>query len=255
MFPVITDPSFYLAAIPAVILLGLAKGGFAGVGTAATPLLALYLPPLEAAALLLPILITQDIISVWIYRREWDAKNLRVMLPGAMAGMALGWLVAAYISDDAVRFTIGIIGMVFVLNVWFGPKATQARRMSRAWGTFWGALSGFTSFMTQGGSPPFQVYVMPQQLPKLVFVGTATMFFASINCFKIVPYMMLGTFNAANLATSIALLPIAIVANLAGVWLVRAMPTHLFYHVAYVLLLMISLMLLWQSVPGLAGFR
>lgn len=251
MFSVIADPHFYLAAIPAVILLGLSKGGFAGVGTAATPLLALYIPPLEAAALLLPILITQDVISVWIYRREWDATNLRVMLPGAMAGMALGWLVAAYISDDAVRFIIGIVGLVFVLNVWFGPKAAEARPQHRGWGTFWGAVSGFTSFMTQGGGPPFQVYVMPQRLPKLVFVGTATMFFASINCFKIVPYMMLGTFNAANLATSLALLPAAIAANFAGVWLVRAMPTNLFYHVAYVLLLLISLMLLWQSVPNL----
>lgn len=56
-----------------MIFLGLAKGGFSGVGTAATPLLALYLPPLEAAALLLPILLCQDVISVYVFRREWDS--------------------------------------------------------------------------------------------------------------------------------------------------------------------------------------
>ena len=76
---IIADPFFYFVAIPAVIFLGLSKGGFAGVGTAATPLLALYLPPLEAAALLLPVLITQDLISIYIYRRDWDAKNLKIM--------------------------------------------------------------------------------------------------------------------------------------------------------------------------------
>ena len=65
--PIIVDPLFYAFAVPAVIFLGLAKGGFSGVATAATPLLALYLPPLEAAALLLPILICQDAISVYVY--------------------------------------------------------------------------------------------------------------------------------------------------------------------------------------------
>jgi uncharacterized membrane protein YfcA len=89
---IITEPLFYAVAIPAVILLGLAKGGFSGLGIASTPLLALYLPPLEAAALILPLLIIQDMISIYVYRRDWDAWNLKVMLPGAVAGMALGWL-------------------------------------------------------------------------------------------------------------------------------------------------------------------
>ncbi len=253
MLPIISDPTFYLAAVTAVILLGFAKGGFAGVGTAATPLLALYLPPLEAAALLLPILITQDAISVWVYRREWDASNLRVMLPGALIGMALGWLVAAHISDDAVRFAVGMIGLSFVLNVWLGPKVIESRRMHHAWGVFWGAMSGFTSFMTQGGSPPFQVYVLPQKLPKLVFVGTATIFFATLNVLKIVPYFLLGQFNASNLSTSLVLLPLAIAANFAGVWLVRVIPTAVFYRIAYALLFLVSLMLLAQSVRAMVG--
>src|SRR6266699_1460852 len=100
--PMTTEPLFYAVAIPAVIFLGFSKGGFSGAGTAATPLLALYLPPLEAAALLLPILISQDLISVYVYRREWDASNLKILLPGAVIGMAFGWLVASHVSDNAV---------------------------------------------------------------------------------------------------------------------------------------------------------
>ncbi|MDB5615977.1 MAG: hypothetical protein JWQ24_215 [Tardiphaga sp.] len=99
----IADPLFYAAAVPAVILLDLSKGGFSGVGTAATPLLALYLPPLEAAALILPVLIIQDLISIYVYRRDWDASNLKILLPGAVLGMALAWLLASHISDNAVR--------------------------------------------------------------------------------------------------------------------------------------------------------
>ncbi len=95
--PIITEPQFYAVAIPAVIFLGLAKGGFSGVSMAATPLLALYLPPLEAAALLLPVLICQDAISVRVYWREISIWNLKVLLPGAAFGMGLAWLFASHV--------------------------------------------------------------------------------------------------------------------------------------------------------------
>ena len=247
---IIADPAFYLAAIPAVILLGLSKGGFAGVGTAATPLLALYLPPLEAAALLLPVLITQDIISVTVYRRDWDATNLKIMMPGALLGMALGWLLASHISDNAVRIAVGLIGVVFVAHVISQRAVLEPRGKSVAAGAFWGCVTGFTSFMTQGGGPPFQVYMLPQRLPKLVLVGTTAIFFAILNALKIVPYFALGQFTTVNLWTSLALLPVAIAANFAGIWLVKHTPTGLFYKIAYALLLMISLTLLWQGVSA-----
>jgi uncharacterized membrane protein YfcA len=247
MPPIISDPYFYCAAVPAVIMLGLAKGGFASVGTTATPLLALYIPPLEAAALLLPILISQDLISIYVYRRDWDASNLKILLPGAVIGMALGWLVASHVSDNAVRLAVGSIGVAFVGYMWLRRAIVEPKRMSAAGGVFWGALSGFTSFMTQGGGPPFQIYVLPQRLPKLVLVGTTTMFFATVNAMKIVPYFMLGQFTPQNLSTSLVLLPVAVAANFGGVWLVRHTPTEIFYRIAYVLLLMISLTLLWQG--------
>jgi len=105
--PIISDARFYLFAVPAVIFLGLAKGGFSGAATAATPLLALYLPPLEAAALLLPLVLCQDAISLQVYWRRRSTRNLKVLLPGAIFGVALGWLFVAHVSDDAVRILVG----------------------------------------------------------------------------------------------------------------------------------------------------
>ncbi len=247
----ITEPSFYAVAIPAVILLGVSKGGFSGVGTAATPLVALYLPPLEAAALILPVLMTQDLISLYVYRRDWDPTNLKIMLPGALAGMTLAWLTASYVSDDTIRIIVGVVGVAFVANVWLQRNAVAPKTAGVASGVFWGGISGFTSFMMQGGGPPFQVYVLPQRLPKLTLVGTTTIFFAVINALKIGPYLALGQFTTANLATSLVLLPLAILANFAGIWLVRRTPTGLFYQIAYALLFVISVALLWQGAHGL----
>lgn len=49
----IDDPLFYLAAIPAVVLTGLSKGGLgAAFGLAAVPILALVVSPIRAAGLM-----------------------------------------------------------------------------------------------------------------------------------------------------------------------------------------------------------
>ncbi len=249
----ITDPLFFALAIPAVIALGLSKGGFAGVGQVATPLLALLLPPLQAAALLLPIMMVQDAMSVWIYRREWSAWNLKVMLPGAIAGICLAWALASSVSDAFVRLGVGLISLAYVLNTWFGKPPADARKPSTAGGLFWGAVSGFTSTMAQAGGPPFQIHVLPQRLEKLTYVGTNVMFFAVVNAVKVIPYFALGNFTPQNFTTSMALFPLAAASNLLGVWLVRRVPTVIFYKIAHVLIFLISLELIRSGASDLLG--
>ena len=250
---IITDPIFYLAAIPAVTFLGMSKGGFSGVGLMATPLLALVLPPLQAAAILLPILILQDCISVFVYRRNWDARNLKVMLPGAVIGVCAAWVLAVHVSDAHVRLAVGAIALGFVINHWFGGQPAESRHPLVPRGVFWGSVSGFTSTLCQAGGPPFQVYVLPQRLEKLTFVGTMAIFFAVINLMKVIPYFALGQFSTAGFATSVALVPLAVATNFLGIWLVRVTPTTLFYKLTYVLVFLISLALVYNALTDMLG--
>jgi len=115
---VFSDPVFLITALVAVLLVGLAKGGFSGIGMAATPLLALAVPPLQALAILLPILIVQDVVSIWWYRRDWDGWNLKVMLPGAVLGVGLAWAVGSVVPDNIVRLIIGMIGVTPALHLY-----------------------------------------------------------------------------------------------------------------------------------------
>jgi uncharacterized protein len=246
---VITDPLFYLLALPAVTVLGLGKGGFAGIGMAAAPLLSLYIPPLQAAAILLPILLCQDVISVWTYRRDWDGWNVKVMTTGAVAGLAAAAVFAAFVPDAAIRLIVGLIGVTFVLNAWFGRPKLKPRTVAR--GVFWGAAAGFTSTLIQAGAPPFSVFVLPQRLPKMTLVGTMTVFFAITNAMKLAPYLALGQFSTATLGTSALLLPLAVATNFAGIWLVRVTPVEVFYRIAYWLVLIISIALTWLGAFGL----
>jgi uncharacterized membrane protein YfcA len=144
-----------------------------------------------------------------------------------------------------VRLTVGAIGVAFVLYAWFGGLPIAATRPHALAGVFWGAATGFTSTMAQAGAPPFQVFVLPQRLPKLTLVGTNVVLFAAINVLKVGPYFALGQFSTQGLGTSAVLLPLAVVTNLLGIWLVRVTPTKMFYQIAYVLVFLISLALIW----------
>jgi uncharacterized membrane protein YfcA len=250
---VISDPLFYALAIPAVVALGLSKGGFVGVGQIGTPLLALIMPPLEAAAILLPIMLVQDAVSVWAFRKDWSGRILAVMLPGAIVGICAAWALAAYISDAMVRVAIGVITTLFVLYSWLGARlfAQVLRPPSTVRGVLWGTLSGFTSTLCQAGGPPFQMHVLPQNLAKMTFVGTTAVFFASVNVLKVVPYFALGQFSTAGMGTSLALLPLAIATNFLGVWVVRITPQELFYKITMVLMFLISIELIRAGGVGI----
>jgi uncharacterized protein len=104
--------------------------------------------------------------------------------------------------------------------------------------------------LVQVGGPPFQIHMLPQRLDKLTLVGTTVIFFAILNQMKIVPYIALGQFSPRNLATSVVLLPLAVATNFLGVWLVRKTPTDRFYTIAYVLMFLIGLALVFQGVRG-----
>jgi len=250
----ITNPLFYAAAIPAVTLLGLAKGGFSGLGLLSLPLLALVVSPVQAAAITLPILIVQDVVSVWAYRHTWDKRNVVVLVLGAVVGILTGYLLAARVSDAAVKLAVGVISITFAIRRMMLERRTtppEAAMADTPRGLFWGWVTGFTSMIAHAGGPPFQIYVMPQKLPRDVFVGTGAVVFALLNWIKVPPYVALGQFTAENLMTAAALFPLAIASTWAGVLLVRRVSGESFYTAVYLLLILVGGKLVYDGASAL----
>jgi hypothetical protein len=117
-------------------------------------------------------------------------------------------------------------------------------------GLFWGAVTGFTSFVSHAGAPPYQVYVLPQRLEKTVFAGTTTVLFAYVNAAKLIPYWALGQLSPGNLKAAAFLMLPAAIAVFAGVRLVRVMPQALFFRLVAWALLLVSVKLLWDAAAG-----
>lgn len=246
----IADPFFYALAVPAVVMLGLAKGGFSGMGALSLPMLAMAVDPVRAAAILLPILIVQDVVGIWAFRRTIDWRVIGWMLPGAGIGILLGYGFASAVRPSAVLAAVGAISIGFGLwRLWTERHGMPAARPSPGWvGTAFGVASGFTSQIAHAGQPPFQLWVLPRRLPRDMLVGTTALFFGAVNWLKVPAYLALGQFTAANLATSAALLPVAIAATFAGIWLVRRVSAKRFYTAIYVLMVAVGAKLVWDGV-------
>lgn len=242
----LADPSTLAICVLAVILVGMAKGGFSGLGALGTPVAALALPPSTAAAILLPILIVQDVVSVWSFRHAWDKWIVAWMLPGAVVGIAIGWAMAAMIDEKALMGVLGAITLSFGLYRLWVERGNRpvAASTSPGWvGALFGIASGFTSQVAHAGGPPFQMWVTPRKLPHLIYAGTNAILFAAMNWLKVPSYIMLGAFTHDVIVAAAILVPLAIGTTLVSVRVVRVLRPERFYTIIYLLMALLGMKL------------
>ncbi|MGO4567035.1 sulfite exporter TauE/SafE family protein [Rhizobium sp. 2YAF20] len=234
----------------AVIILGLSKGGFAGVGMISTPLLALVVGPVNAAGFIFPVLIIQDAVAVWMYKREWSRRIVATMVPGAAVGVLAGYQLASTVPEWIVEIALGGISLIFGCRQLFLMLRSQnpvGRPPAIALGVVSGVASGFTSMIAHSGTPPFQLYAMPQKLGRDMYIGTSVVFFATLNWMKFPAFAMLGQLNREHLTSALIFAPIAIFSSWLGVRLVQRVDVARFNLIITLILIGVSLALIAQG--------
>ncbi|HJV63179.1 MAG TPA: sulfite exporter TauE/SafE family protein [Albitalea sp.] len=246
--PLIADPRFYAIAVPAVLLMGLAKSGFlGGFGSLAVPLMALAVPVPQAAAIMLPLLFVMDAVGLqqlWLQR---DRELLRLLLPAGLLGTVVGTVLFGVLSAKTVAAIVGGMTLLFLAQRLLFPPHVDAPPPSKRLGFALGIASGFTSFVAHAGSPPISAYVLPLRLAPMTFAGTMAVFFAAVNLSKWIPYAWLGLIDMRNMTTSLVLMPLAPLGVWLGVWLTRRIPSTWFYRVAYSGMALTGAKLLWDG--------
>jgi len=248
------DLTFFLVAAPAVLLAGISKGGFGGgLGVLAVPLMALLIPPTQAAGIMLPILCTMDLFGLWAYRNRWDRANMLILIPASVVGIAIGAATFRFFDAMTIRLMIGGIAVVFSIHFVVRQRLRDAAGpfAHNPWvGRLCGALSGFTSFVAHAGSPPVNIYLLPQRLDRTVYQATTVIFFTVVNYVKLIPYAWLGQLSGGNLATSLVLLPLVPFGMGLGIWLHKRVSDVFFYRFCYLFLFLTGCKLIYDGLTS-----
>lgn len=250
----IDNPWFYLFGAMGVLLAGISKAGTGtGLGGLAVPLMTLAIPAPQAAAIMLPVLLAIDAFTLWQFRGKYDRALIKQILPAGLLGILIGTLLFKHVDGNLVRLVIGVEAVIFAtirlasLQKFNAAEPTQ-RSTVRAW--IWTTMAGFTSFIGHAGGPPYQQYIIPLKLDKVIYVGTATIFFAVMNFAKLVPYGYLGLLDTRNILTSIALMPLIPVGVYVGLNVLKKLNQETFNLVMTLSLLIVGLKLVFDGARG-----
>ncbi len=246
--PLITDPFFYLVAIPAVLLLGLSKTGIgAGLGSLAVPLMALAVPVPQAAAILMPVLLVMDVMAMAAFRKDVDWKLFTFLLPMGLIGVVAGALLFGLLDARWVSGVVGGLTLLFLAQRLLFPPRPDAPAPPKWAGGLLGVVSGFSSFVAHVGGPPINAYLIPLRLPPPIFIGTMAFYFFFINFAKWLPYAWLGLLDLPNMATSLVLLPMVPVGVWLGARIAHRIQPSLFYRILYAGMFLTGCKLLWDA--------
>lgn len=244
----------WTVAALAVLITGVSKSGLGGaLGGLAVPLMALWISPKDAAAVMLPILIVTDWVGIGAWRGKANWADLKYMLPASALGVVVGSLVFGVMSDALVKTAVGLIAVLFALDRLLRKKKEggQALPVHRNFAWLAGAGSGFTSTLAHAGGPPVMAYLLSRKLPRENFVATSVYFFTFTNLAKLPTYLGLGIFTKATLLASAMLLPLVPLGVWAGLRILRMIPERPFYWFATAALGFSGAKLLWDGVVAL----
>lgn len=240
--------------IAGILLMGFSKAGFGGgLGILTTPLCVLafermHKPPAFAIGFVLPLLILADAASVWHYRRNWELSNLKFLMPGVVIGVLIGVRLIDRFSPHQLNVAIGAISMGFVLFQLAKEKIFAAEGKfapNHTVGVPCGVVAGITSTFANGAGPVISMFLIPQNLPKMIYVGTNALIFCCINWIKFFIFVPKGIITRETLLYGAAYVPVIPIGVWLGVLLNRRVPERWFIRLVYLFTFLTGLHLVW----------
>ena len=227
----------FLIAAPGVLFAGLSKGGFgSGVAFVSAVILALIIEPFEALAIILPLLMLIDLVTLRPYWGVWNFADAKVLILGGIPGIALGALLFQVVDADIFRLLIGAVSLGFVLWSVLQVRSSvhDHRRPWPDWiGVLLGSVTGFTSFVAHAGGPPAAIFLLSRQRRKTEYQATTVLVFWVLNIVKFCCYFWLGMMSLQSGLVGILLAPFALAGAYLGVYAHGIIPERLFFKLAF----------------------
>ena len=114
-------PGYFILFLLSALTIGMSKAGLSGFGLAMVPMMALIFGARESTGVILPMLITADIMAVAYYRSHAVWKHILRVMPWAVAGIIIALITGNLINDNQFRLVLLTIVwiMLIPLLLWF----------------------------------------------------------------------------------------------------------------------------------------
>jgi uncharacterized protein len=250
------DPTFWIIGGATIALIAFSKGAFGGgAASIGVPMLSFFIDPLGAAMIVAPLVSAMDMFTLRAFGpSSWSKPDLKVLVPGLLIGLGLGWMLFETVDPRYVGVTIALVSVSFALY-WFWkrlrrtvsvPKSTHA-----GLGVLAGAASGFTTFIAHAGGPPITMYLIRRGLDKRLFVGTNTAFFTLGNLLKLGPYGILLAGRPDAAIASLMLAPVIPLSVMLGIRLHQRLSQDAILIITNTLLILGGMRLLYVSLKAI----
>ena len=239
----------FIIFISMIALAGLSKGGLGGsFAVLCVPILSLVMSPIEAVALMAPILVVMDLTGLYKFRKNIYWKELKIILPAGILGVGAGAFMFSAINENQLRIIIGIMGLVYLSREFYKYIAKKSGHlMAQKFGYIYGFLSGVSSVLAHAGSPPLSVYILSRGMNKTQYHVTTIVFYTVINGFKILPYLYLGLLNVNEGLWTLYATPVAVSSMLMGAYLHHKIEGKIFFYTIYVGVFVASVKVLFDG--------
>ena len=212
----------WFLAILAAFLLGISKSGLKGISVLIVTLLALVFGGKASTGIMMPLLITGDILAVIYYNRHANWGYLFKLLPWMVIGVLLGAYFGKDLPEDLFKKGMaGIILLTVFLMLWWDQKK-DVKVPDKTWfAASMGLSAGFTTMIGNLAGAFSNLFFLAMRVPKNVFIGTTAWLFFIINLFKL-PFHIFywKTITVESFKVNLILIPFVLLGLFVGVRIV-----------------------------------
>lgn len=219
----------------AACFVGISKTGVPNLGTLVAAGLAITFPAKASIGLLLPMLITADIVAVLVYRESVMWKQLVSLIPWVLSGIVLGYVILGIVDNEQLSMIIGVVVLVLLLVHLI--KRPLENKLQVTWfqspvfHAILGGLAGFTTMVGNAAGGIMAIYFLSKGFDKKAFIATGAWFFLSVNLIKVPFYINLGVITRDSLLLNMSMIPIILLGTYVGVKLLKVIPERIFQYI------------------------
>jgi len=225
-------PGYLLLFFLATMVLGMAKAGLGGVGLAIVPVMALIFGAKESTGVLIPMMVTADIMAVIYYRRHAVWKHIFRILPWGVVGIFIAVIIGNLINDTQFKFImITVVWSMLILTILNDIRKDRGTKIpeNHYFASLLGLTGGFATMIGNSAGPVFTLYFLAMRLPKKAFIGTGAWFYLILNSGKLPIHVLVWetiTFN--SLILNLISIPFIAGGIFIGIYVVKLFPEKIY---------------------------